>query len=84
MDVPLPPGLSPKSLIKVPQCHREDAVQEAWVAHLEGTDPAAAIRRYVWREIANKRGTAYEQRVKPQSQLNDAEISEVTKQGLDP
>ena len=41
----LPPGVRPAVLAGVPKQYRREAVQEAWVAHLEGDDP----ERRVWR-----------------------------------
>ena len=50
-DIPLPPGITPETLARIPARHREDAIQEAWVAHLENKNPRWAIRRYLAGEI---------------------------------
>jgi hypothetical protein len=39
------------ALAKVPRRLREDAIQEAWVAHLSGKNPANAIRSFARREL---------------------------------
>ena len=60
----LPKGLSRLSLLRTPKRHREDAYQEAWLAFLQGRDPATAVRSYVGRE------SRYEGRVTLFSQLD--------------
>ena len=47
--VPLPPSLAAGSVALLPHWCREDAVQEAWVAHLSGQDAGQAARAYVRR-----------------------------------
>ena len=51
----LPPGMSETDLIGIPTRHREDAVQEAWLAHLQGQDPVKAARNYKDRETFHER-----------------------------
>jgi hypothetical protein len=34
---------------------KEDALQEAWLAHLEGRDPARAVNTYAQRERRHRR-----------------------------
>jgi hypothetical protein len=50
----LPPASSDQRLALelrlTPRDDREDAVQEAWVAHLEGRNPARAVATYAQRE----------------------------------
>ena len=41
-----PPGMDAADFAGITVRHREDAVQEAWVAHLEGVDPRAAAKEY--------------------------------------
>ncbi len=46
-DILLLPPNCPQEVID--RCHpqdRDDAIQEAWVAHLEGKDPVKAVRRF--------------------------------------
>jgi len=50
-DVPLPTPSCEQALRLVPLRHRDDAIQEAWVAHLEKRDPVQAINTYVVREL---------------------------------
>jgi len=45
-QTPYPPGLTKDHVKLIPRRHREDAIQEAWVAHLEGRCPVAAADRY--------------------------------------
>jgi hypothetical protein len=45
----LPPTLDGGTLVRIPLPHLEDAVQEAWVAHLAGEDPNLAIWSYLER-----------------------------------
>ena len=57
---PLPPvsdaALFKKVLSLVPKRHREDALQEAWIAHLTpGGDAIQAIKTYGVRELRNER-----------------------------
>jgi hypothetical protein len=57
-DPELPPGLRPSALSRIPPELIEDAAQEAWVAHLSGQSPAAAVWRHVkrvQREMGDKR-----------------------------
>ena len=77
MEVDLPP-LTPKRLAALrlvlsatPERHREDAIQEAWVAYLEGRDAARAANRYQMNELR------YERRHIPFSQLDEAEREEL-------
>lgn len=50
----LPPSVSPDRLQAelrlTPRRDREDAAQEAWVAHLTGGDPARAVNTFATRE----------------------------------
>lgn len=46
-------------LSRVPRRHREDAVQEAWLAHLEGRDPFNAIAAFRMRELRHERRTVH-------------------------
>jgi len=62
---PLPPGLSKEQLERIPPRFREDAIQEAWVAHLEGRKPWAAVVTFL------KREKRHEEREIPYSQLPD-------------
>ncbi|MBI5864854.1 MAG: hypothetical protein HZB38_10160 [Planctomycetes bacterium] len=39
----------------VPDAHREDAVQEAWLAYLSGRDPARAVNTFGRRERRRRR-----------------------------
>ncbi len=54
MGLELPPTPARAKLAKeialVPSRHREDAVQEAWLAHLSGECPLAAVYRFRNRE----------------------------------
>ena len=46
----------------VPEADREDALQEAWVAHLEGRDPVHALKAHAERERRHRqRHTQLEQ-----------------------
>lgn len=45
-----PPGINDADYKLVPPHMREDANQEAWLAHLEGQSPRKAIHRYVTQE----------------------------------
>jgi len=51
-----PPGTDASTFARIPRRHREDAIQEAWVAHLEGDDPAKAASRYASTECRRERG----------------------------
>lgn len=42
-------------LLLVPARHREDAIQEAWVAHLEGRDVIQAVKSFGVREHRHER-----------------------------
>ena len=57
-----PPGTSDEDFRLIPSRHRADAIQEAWVAHLEGRDPLAAAHAY---RVGEAR---YERRQIPDSQ----------------
>jgi hypothetical protein len=54
MGLHLPPvsntGQFEAQLSQVPARLREDALQEAWVAHLDGRDPLQVMWKYVQRE----------------------------------
>ena len=43
------------SFARVPQRWRDDALQEAWLAHLQGADAAAAVAAFVRRERRRER-----------------------------
>ena len=58
--VPYPPGLTTADILAVPPRHREDALQEAWLAHLEGRDPALAAHRYKMQELRHEKRQACE------------------------
>ncbi|HUS92088.1 MAG TPA: hypothetical protein VM695_09575 [Phycisphaerae bacterium] len=45
--VPVPPSLDGRTLVRVPYPYREDALQVAWVAHLEGHSANRAVVAYV-------------------------------------
>ena len=51
----LPPGTTDETFRRIPARHREDAMQEAWLAHLEGRDPARAADTYRKRELRHER-----------------------------
>ena len=51
----LPPNLPERYIHKVAKRHREDAIQEAWVAYLQGQDPINAIWRYAKQEYRHER-----------------------------
>lgn len=59
-----------KELTFVPLRDREDAVQEAWLAHLEGRDVVQAIKTYVVREHRHRK------RVKNHGTIHDVAIPE--------
>ncbi len=42
----LPPNCPKSALSRVKPQDRDDAIQEAWVAYLEGKNPAKAIEKY--------------------------------------
>lgn len=67
MSYELPPIADPErlqlALMRVPARHREDAVQEAWLAHLEGRNVLSAVRVYARGE------KLHELREVPHSQL---------------
>lgn len=44
-------------LEQVPARHRDDAIQESWIAHLEGRDPIQAINTYCKNELRHERRT---------------------------
>lgn len=54
MPSPLPqtdrPDRLKLELALCPSCDREDAVQEAWLARLEGRNPARAVNTFAQRE----------------------------------
>ena len=52
--IEFPPGMTEADLLLVPLRHREDALQEAWLAHLEGRNPRLAARAYGKRERAHE------------------------------
>jgi hypothetical protein len=41
--VPLPPTLEGTTILRIPRHLHDDAVQEAWAAHLAGLDPNLAV-----------------------------------------
>jgi hypothetical protein len=41
--VPLPPTLTGATVLRIPRHLHDDAVQEAWAAHLAGQDPNLAV-----------------------------------------
>lgn len=55
----LPPALDRDRLALelklIPRNVREEAIQVAWVAHLEGDDPRRAVKRWWMREIRHRR-----------------------------
>ena len=58
MDAVLPPTLHLSrlqlELRLVPRAVRADAVQEAWVAHLQGGNPARAVNTFARRESRHR------------------------------
>ncbi len=62
MDTPFPPVASDlaehlRSLIgRLHPQDRDDAISEAWVAHLSGDDVIAAVDRFRKREVAHAKG----------------------------
>lgn len=54
----LPPGVDEKILYGIPERHKEDAVQEAWVGYLEAAksnhDPIVAAKRAAKRYVKNE------------------------------
>ena len=46
-----PPGTTRKTFRFVPSRHRQDAVQQAWVAHLSGHCPIRAAEAFRIRQI---------------------------------
>ena len=77
MSVPLPPNLKQSTIDSLPARHREDAIQEAWVAYLSGKSPNAAAKNYVAKE------TKHEKRTTPASQLHDNQLTKKDKARLD-
>ena len=57
-----PPGTDAETFQRIPLRRREDAIQEAWLAHLEGRDPVAAANAF------NVRERLHEHRQIPDSQ----------------
>lgn len=59
MNSVLPPATDDRKLALelrlVTALDKEDALQEAWVAHLEGRDPARAVNTYAQRERRHRR-----------------------------
>jgi len=53
-----PPGLEARDIEQVGSQDRDDALQEAWAAHLAGEDPRRAVRRYAMREYRHRRREA--------------------------
>ena len=53
--IPYPPGLTHAHVSRIPMRFREDAIQEAWVAHLEGLDPIRAMDRYAQDELRHEK-----------------------------
>jgi hypothetical protein len=47
---PWPPGLTRIAIARCPHFLREDAIQEAWAAHLAGEKPDSAVRRFTRRQ----------------------------------
>lgn len=45
-----PPGFDAWIWLRIPRRHRADAVQEAWLAYLDGKSPNTAARNYLTRE----------------------------------
>ena len=77
MTTPLPPGTTKATFANVPPRHREDAIQEAWLAHLEKRKPTTAIKDFL------KREKLHEKRITPASQLNEAQLTEQDRERLD-
>lgn len=58
----LPSALGGGTLLRIPRRHRADALQEAWVAHLTGQDPSAAVWAYVKRtDRAERKSQSFSQ-----------------------
>lgn len=59
-DILLPPVADPgrlqAELARVPARHREDAIQEAWLAHLENRDAVNAVMAFHMREYRHELG----------------------------
>jgi len=64
----LPPGFQKLIYLLTPHRHREDLVQEAWVAFLEGRNPSTAARNALAREML------HEHRERAVSQLRGEEL----------
>jgi hypothetical protein len=64
MEYPCPPSAKPEAwmaeLSTISKRHRDDAVQEAWVAHLEGRNPIQAMSTWSWREKRRERRAGIE------------------------
>ena len=50
-----PPGTTAKTFERIPARYRDDAIQEAWVAHCEGKRPLPAIKRFLRAEHKHDR-----------------------------
>lgn len=76
----LPPTNNPERLktqiLAIARCDQEDALQEAWVAHLQGECPVRAVWRYAKRERdwrARKVGTVQTNRSGDEVELRTGE-----------
>ena len=63
-----PPGFSRLIYMLTPHRHREDLVQEAWLAFLEGRNPSTVARNSLTREMLHER------RERGKSQLDAKEL----------
>ncbi len=50
-----PTGMSAGDFMRIPMRHREDAIQEAWVATLEGKDARKVVHAFAAREQRHER-----------------------------
>ncbi len=58
-----PPGTDHFTFKRIPWRHRADAVQEAWVAHLTGMDPARKGHAYRMAELRYERGRILDEKL---------------------
>jgi len=66
----LPPGFQKLIYLLTPHRHREDLVQEAWAAFLEGRNPSTVARNALAREML------HEDRERAVSQLDRLELGQ--------
>ena len=73
----LPPGTNKARFRRTPLWLMEDAAQECWVAHLEGRNPNGGRWASMADECRNEHGTAWRQKHKLFTQLNDNDIRDL-------